>query len=202
MNGLLNKLNEDFRIQLDESKLAYNKKNVSGSYVHPNMDDYDNEKYNGDASDASVGEANVTSNSDGGEGPPQTPYAFSNKKLTGKHKKKRDDNVKASGTGFTVVGNIYEDLEESIQNIEDAVNEISYTELKKDDKSGRHKVNRCLIEVYQKLKEVDKLLDLNLKLRNEYDLQGEMWPKASPKKVKMINGKLNSINRKVKKMYQ
>lgn len=202
MGDLLNKLNENFRIEIDESTLAYNRKNVSGSYVHPNMDDYDNEKYNGDAFDGSVGESNVTSNTDGGEGPPKSPHAFADKKLTGKHKDKRDANVKASGTGFTVVGNIYEELEESIQNIEEVVTEISYTELKKGDQSGRQKVNRCLIDVYRKLKETEKLLDLNLKLRKDYDLQGEMWPKASPKRIKMINGKLNSINRKVNKMYQ
>jgi hypothetical protein len=49
-----------------------------------------------------IGEASMTGNLDGGEGPPQTPYAFQSKKKRSQDKKKEDD-ISTNSTGFTKV---------------------------------------------------------------------------------------------------
>ena len=49
-----------------------------------------------------IGEASMTGNLDGGEGPPQTPYAFQSKKKRAQDKKKEDD-ISTNSTGFTKV---------------------------------------------------------------------------------------------------
>mgnify|MGYP001225129078 CR=1 FL=1 len=49
-----------------------------------------------------IGEASMTGNLDGGEGPPKTPYAFQSKKKRAQDKKKEDD-ISTNSTGFTKV---------------------------------------------------------------------------------------------------
>lgn len=195
MKDLLNELSKNF---------VFDPPNT-GSYGYIPHDLRDKESDKQDSSDGSsgdpggaVGESNTTSNIDGGEGPPRTPYAFSNKSDT--HKKKRMSNIEVN-RDYTLVGDLYETFEHQIKDIEDSVNEISYRSFKKDNRTGREKVNKTLIEVYQKLKEVESLLDVNVKLKKEDDLHGEMWPKASPKRMRKIDMKINSIKRKLKEMY-
>lgn len=194
MKDLLNELSEKF---------VFNPpKTGSWGYFNPKdkKDDYDGDNPDG-GGDGPVGESNTTSNIDGGEGPQRTPYAFDDKGKKGVEK--RLSNIKSGGGHeYTIVGDIYESIEYSIQDIEEQVNEISYTSYKKDDeRTDRQKVNQTLISVYRKLKEVENLLDINIKLKNERNLHSEMWPKASPKKLQMIDRKINTIKRKAKKMH-
>ena len=46
-----------------------------------------------------IGEASVTGNLDGGEGPPKTPYAFQSKKNR-KQDKDKEDSIATTSTGF------------------------------------------------------------------------------------------------------
>ena len=50
-------------------------------------------------SEEELEEASMTGNIDGGEGPPQTPYAFQSKKKRGQDKKKEDE-ISTNSTGF------------------------------------------------------------------------------------------------------
>ena len=49
-----------------------------------------------------IGEASMTGNLDGGEGPPKTPYAFQSKKKR-KQDKDKEDSIATTSTGFTKV---------------------------------------------------------------------------------------------------
>ena len=194
MKDLLNEINEKFRFETP--------KTGSWHYYQFSKDKQD-DKEDGEEEvtddPGSVGESNVTSNIDGGEGPPRTPHAFDSKKS--KHKEKRKSNIKATGKDYTLIGDLYEEFNSTIEDIDFVVSEISYRSYKKDERTGRQKVNQTLIDVYQKLKEVENLLDVNVKLKVEDGLHNEMWPKASPKRMQRIDKKLETIKRKLKKMY-
>lgn len=195
MKDLLNEINESMKFTLPKTgSWGYYQ---FGSDKEKEKESKPKDSEEGDS--GTVGESNVTSNLDGGEGPVKTPYAFSGDRKV--DKEKRISNVKASGKDYKLVGDIYESFENVIESIDETVNEVSYTAYKKDERTGRQKVNGTLIDVYRKLKEVENLLDINVKLKNEDDLHGEMWPKASPKRMQRIDRKIEVIKRKLKKMY-
>ena len=52
-----------------------------------------------------IGEASMTGNLDGGEGPPKTPYAFQSKKKR-KQDKDKEDSIATTSTGFTKVNEV------------------------------------------------------------------------------------------------
>ncbi len=59
-------------------------------------------------SEEELEEASMTGNLDGGEGPPQTPYAFQSKKKRAQDKKKEDEIV-TNSTGFIKVNETLND---------------------------------------------------------------------------------------------
>ena len=63
-----------------------------------------------------IGEASVTGNLDGGEGPPKTPYAFQSKKKR-KQDKDKEDSIATTSTGFKKVNEV-------VKKEVDAVNKV------------------------------------------------------------------------------
>jgi hypothetical protein len=63
-----------------------------------------------------IGEASMTGNLDGGEGPPQTPYAFQSKKKRAQDKKKEDD-ISTNSTGFTKVNEVTKQEVNALRNL-------------------------------------------------------------------------------------
>src|SRR6056300_855573 len=63
-----------------------------------------------------IGEASMTGNLDGGEGPPQTPYAFQSKKKRSQDKKKEDD-ISTNSTGFTKVNEVTKQEVNALRNL-------------------------------------------------------------------------------------
>ena len=74
-----------------------------------------------------IGEASMTGNIDGGEGPPQTPYAFQSKKKRAQDKKKEDD-ISTNSTGFTKVNEAVDegDFIKAMQEIQAGLDEAEY----------------------------------------------------------------------------
>ena len=68
-----------------------------------------------------IGEASMTGNLDGGEGPPKTPYAFQSKKKRGQDKKKEDE-IATNSTGFVKMNE--NKLNEVVGKEVDAVNKV------------------------------------------------------------------------------
>lgn len=186
MSDLLNRLNESLRFK------GYS--TGSYGYLQPDLDGIDAGSDSG-----TVGESNGTSNIDGGEGLPRVPHAFHSNKE--KHRKKRQSNVDATGKDFKLVGDLYETFEESIEKIDHTISEVTYAAYKKDERTPRQKVNGTLIDIFQLLNQVDNLLDVNVRLKTEFELHDEMWPKASPKRLNKIEEKIRSIQTTIKKMY-
>ena len=74
-----------------------------------------------------IGEASMTGNLDGGEGPPKTPYAFQSKKKR-KQDKDKEDSIATTSTGFKKVNEAVDegDFISAIQSIQAGLDEAEY----------------------------------------------------------------------------
>jgi hypothetical protein len=141
-----------------------------------------------------IEEMNVTGNLDGGEGPPQTPYAFHDNKKKGK--KKQKDNAENS-TGYEMVNDsIYKKMMKSLH-------ETSYREFKKDPTSTpQQKVNRGIMEVNKMLAEIEKIVTNNLRLKTETGMQsGHFW-KTTGRRFAKINERMLRVANRLKELSQ
>jgi hypothetical protein len=121
-------------------------------------------------------EASVTGAIDGGEGPSKTPFAFSGGGK--KDKKKKDRIVKAGG---------YEE-----------VNEGKYHEYKKDESmTPKQKIGNSMREVKNSLSELSKLIDMNVKLKNELNVDSQSYWKNTHKALHKISERLVKLANKV-----
>ena len=149
-----------------------------------------------DARSKEIGEANVTANLDGGEGPPKTPYAFIDGDKDKAGKKKQKDNAETS-TGYEMVNDsMYKRMMKSL-------NEISYREYKKDPTSTpQQKVNRGIMEVNKMLGEIEKIVNNNLRLKTESGVQsGHFW-KTTGNRFRKINERMLRVAHRLKELSQ
>jgi len=74
-----------------------------------------------------IGEASMTGNLDGGEGPPKTPYAFQSKKKR-KQDKDKEDSIATTSTGFKKVNEAVDegDFISAMQSIQAGLDEAEY----------------------------------------------------------------------------
>ena len=194
-----------------------------------------------------IGEASMTGNLDGGEGPPQTPYAFQSKKKRAQDKKKEDD-ISTNSTGFTKVNevtkqevNALRNLLKGIGNLKKDFSKATYIgdkELRKKDYNkhyetllkaekamvqlmqffktkqmlgeGRYhnwrndesltpkqKIGRSIREVRNSLNELNKTINMNLKLKNELQVDSRDYWKTTHKALSNISEKLVKLAGKV-----
>lgn len=194
-----------------------------------------------------IGEASMTGNLDGGEGPPQTPYAFQSKKKRSQDKKKEDD-ISTNSTGFTKVNevtkqevNALRNLVKGIGNLKKDFSKATYIgdkELRKKDYNkhyetllkaekamvqlmqffktkemlgeGRYhnwrndesltpkqKIGRSIREVRNSLNELNKTINMNLKLKNELQVDSRDYWKTTHKALSSISEKLVKLAGKV-----
>ena len=194
-----------------------------------------------------IGEASMTGNLDGGEGPPQTPYAFQSKKKRAQDKKKEDD-ISTNSTGFTKVNevtkqevNALRNLVKGIGNLKKDFSKATYIgdkELRKKDYNkhyetllkaekamvqlmqffktkqmlgeGRYhnwrndesltpkqKIGRSIREVRNSLNELNKTINMNLKLKNELQVDSRDYWKTTHKALSNISEKLVKLAGKV-----
>ena len=118
-------------------------------------------------------EASVTGAIDGGEGPPKTPHAFGKKK-------KKEDEISTNSTGYK------------------KVNEGKYHDYRNDESlTPRQKIGSSMREVKNSLNELGKLIDMNVKLKNELNVNSQSYWKNTHKALNKIGERLVKLANKV-----
>ena len=139
-------------------------------------------------------EASVTGNLDGGAGPPKTPYAFSGTKSA----KKKKDKELADTTGYELVETTYRKMMKQMYDINE-----SYRDFKKDPNSTpSQKVNRGIAEVNKMLKEIEKIVHNNLRLKMEMGVSSSNFWKSTSSRFGKMSERLVHINNKLKELSQ
>ena len=160
----------------------------------------EDEKIEYQHSDEELGEANVTSNIDGGEGPPKTPYAFGDD--SSKSKKKQKDNAETA-TGYAMVkDSLYKKMMSMIHET-GLLNETSYREFKKDPTSTpQRKVNRGIAEVNKMLGLMEKIVNNNIRLKTEMGVNSDHFWKSTGRRFAKINERMTRIANRLKELSQ
>ena len=125
-------------------------------------------------------EASATGNIDGGEGPPKTPYAFQSKRKKDKEK----ENKIAKQSGYS------------------KVNEGKYHDYRNDDSlNPKQKIGMSMREVRNKLNELDKLVKMNVRLKNEIGVDSTSYWKNTHRAMNKISERLIKLANKVGQLY-
>ena len=164
-------------------------------------EDEESEELGYEFSDEELGEANVTANMDGGEGPPKTPYAFHNDDKKGK--KKQKDNAETATNFKLVKDSLYMQMMKAMNNSGGPLNETSYRDYKKDPTSTpQQKVNRGISEVNKMLGLMEKIVNNNLRLKTEMGVQSNHFWKSTGNRFAKINERMTRISNRLKELSQ
>ena len=121
-------------------------------------------------------EASVTGALDGGEGPPRTPYAFSGGRKKDKDKKKKI----ANAAGYS------------------KVNEGKYHDYRNDETmTPKQKIGRSMREVRDSLSQLEGLVKMNVRLKNELNVNSQSYWKNTHKALHKISERLVKLANKV-----
>ena len=122
-------------------------------------------------------EVSVTGAIDGGEGPPRTPYAFSGGRKKDKKKKKK---IATNSTGYS------------------KVNEGRYHQYRNDESmTPKQKIGRSMREIRDSLNNLDKLVKMNVRLKNELNVDSRSYWKNTHKALNKISERLVKLANKV-----
>ena len=122
-------------------------------------------------------EVSVTGGIDGGEGPPKTPYAFGKNR---KKDKKKEDEVSTNSTGYK------------------KVNEGKYHDYRNDDTmTAKQKIGRSMREVRDGLNHLERLVKMNVRLKNELKVNSDSYWKNTHKALHKISERLVKLENKV-----
>ena len=176
-------------------------------------------------------EASATGNIDGGEGPPKTPYAFQSKRKKDKEKEdkiakqsgysivetineitvgqmlakqgKKIKMVKKPGGGVKMTFVPIDEPEpEEPESENESINEGKYHEYRNDDSlSPKQKIGYSMREVRDKLNELDKLVKMNVRLKNEVGVNSTDYWKNTHNAMKKISERLVKLANKVGQLY-
>ena len=123
-----------------------------------------------------IEDASMTGNLDGGEGPPRTPYAFYGGRKKDKEKKKRI----AQAGGYM------------------RVKEGKYHQYRNDETmTPKQKIGRSMREIRDSLNELDKLVKMNVRLKNELNVDSRSYWKNTHKALGKISERLVKLANKV-----
>ena len=121
-------------------------------------------------------EVSVTGNLDGGEGPPRTPYAFYGGRKKDKEKKK----ISTNSTGYS------------------KVNEGKYHDYRNDESmTPKQKIGKSMREIRDSLNELDKLVKMNVRLKNELNVDSRSYWKNTHKALRRVSERLVKLANKV-----
>ena len=122
-------------------------------------------------------EASVTGNIDGGEGPPKTPYAFQGKR---KKDKEKENKIATNSTGYK------------------KISEGKYHDYRNDDTlTSKQKIGRSMREVRDSLNGLEKLVKMNVRLKNELNVDSRSYWKNTHKALHKISERLVKLANKV-----
>jgi len=124
-----------------------------------------------------LAEVSVTGGIDGGEGPPKTPYAFGKNR---KKDKKKEDKISTNSTGYS------------------KVNEGKYHDYRNDDTmSPKQKIGQSMREVRDGLNHLEKLVKMNVRLKNELKVNSDSYWKNTHRALHKISERLVKLANKV-----
>lgn len=175
LNSLLKRLDENFRFKQYELD--------GGDFDEDVIDD----EFNGEDFDV-LEDVNTTSNLDGGQGQPQTPYAFS-KKVQNPEDVAYSNDVEHTNRFFKQINDVYKN----------AILELNYRDYKRDDtRTEKEKINSNIVEINRKLKEVEQMINhaSRLKMESGSD-QGIFW-KGTLANFTKINERLIRLSSKIR----
>ena len=127
-----------------------------------------------------LAEVSVTGGIDGGEGPPKTPYAFKGKR---KKDKDKENEISTNSTGYKIVEGKYHDYRND------------------ESLSPKQKIGYSMREVRDKLNELDKLVKMNVRLKNEIGVDSTSYWKRTHTAMKKISERLVKLANKVGQLY-
>ena len=176
-------------------------------------------------------EASATGAIDGGEGPPKTPYAFQSKRKKDKEKEhkiakqsgysiaesineitlgqmlakqgKKIKMVKKPGGGFKMTFvPIAEPKPEEPEPENESITEGRYHDYRNDESlTAKQKIGYSMREVRDKLNELDKLVKMNVRLKNEVGVNSTDYWKNTHNAMKKISERLVKLANKVGQLY-
>ena len=147
-----------------------------------------------------IDENNVTSNMDGGAGPPKTPNAFS--------KSKDEDDLdtdhievlgykKAKKSKINTESKAMKELEDKLEQLIEA----TYKDYKNDDSMKAHqKVNKSIKEINRLMWEVEKIVNQNTKLKTEMGVHNGQYWKSTQKRFGKISERMLKVARNLKEL--
>lgn len=144
-------------------------------------------------------EANVTSNLDGGEGPPRTPMAFSK---SNDEDDLDDEGIEVLGYKKTKKSNKHTKAMEAFENkMESLINEISYKEYKKDDsRKDYQKINDSIKKINSMMYKMERIVNQNSKLKQEAGVHNGQYWKSTQARFQKISERMVRVARKIKEL--
>ena len=107
----------------------------------------------------------------------QTPYAFTGKSAKGKKKKKK---ISTNSTGYNVV------------------KEGKYHDYRNDESlTPKQKIGRSMREIRDSLNELNKLVKMNVRLKNELNVDSRSYWKNTHKALRRVSERLVKLANKV-----
>ena len=126
-------------------------------------------------------EASVTGAIDGGEGPPKTPYAFQSKR---KKDKEKENKIATNSTGYK------------------KISEGKYHDYRNDDTlTSKQKIGRSMREVRDSLNGLERLVKMNVRLKNELNVDSRSYWKNTHKALHKISERLVKLANKVGQLH-
>ena len=123
-------------------------------------------------------EASMTGNLDGGAGPPKTPYMFQSKPKSKKDKEKEKKITQAGGYM--------------------KVDEGRYHNWRNDESmTPKQKIGKSVREVRDALNELDKVIKMSVRLKNELNVDSRSYWKNTHKALSKISERLVKLATKV-----
>ncbi len=110
----------------------------------------------------------------------QTPFAFTGK---GKVSKKKKKEVATNSTGYKLVEGKYHDYRND------------------DTITPKQKIGRSMREIRDHLAEIDKLTKMNVRLKNEMDVDSRSYWKNTHKAMRRISERLIKLAKRVGQLY-
>ena len=176
-----------------------------------------------------IEEASVTGNLDGGAGPPKTPYAFKKKKKDddddsvteakfhvktemgsiivdagskGEAMMKVAKALKGGRKGIVSVNRVNTSKAKQVDKKLENVTEGKYHDYRNDESlSPKQKIGYSMREVRDKLSELDKIVKMNVRLKNEVGVDSTTYWKNTHNAMKKISERLVKLANKVGQLY-
>ena len=176
-----------------------------------------------------IEEASVTGNLDGGAGPPKTPYAFKKKKKDddddsvteakfhvktemgsvivdagskGEAIMKVAKALKGGRKGIVSVNRVGASKAKQVDKKLESVTEGKYHDYRNDESlTPKQKIGMSMREVRDKLTELDKIVKMNVRFKNEVGVDSTTYWKNTHNAMKKISERLVKLANKVGQLY-